>query len=335
MKKRLVICDRDKQYRQMMQSYLIKRLEDFDIMTFGDLSQAEKESSKQIFSILLVSESLYEKELQGIRALRIFILREDGAEAITEYPYLEKYQSMERLIGSMMTEEGGDSEDLPLKRRTASGIRIHAFYSPVRREEQCKAAVAFGQILAKTGRKVLYLNLHAFAGWEELLQKSFVSDITDLLYFMRKGEKNPARRLVSMRQSLGNMDYLAPAFDYRDVLQVSEEEWLAFLTMLEEVGEYSDIIFDMSEICQGLYRMLERSEAVYTMSAATNTQEASVKQYRLLLEKRELTDILDKTKWLAPPQEGLERELPLERLFASPLGTYMKNWTGESGNGAL
>lgn len=329
MKKRLVICDCDERYRQMMQAYLIKRMKDFEILTFDSLERAEEYSRKEPFAMLLVSEQLYETNLQKIKAGQTFILRENGNKAITEFPYIEKYQSMESLIGDIFAEYSESSifKSCVCHRKTT----IHAFYSPVRKQEQTKAALALGQILARKDKKVLYLNLQPFAGMEESFQIDFPTDITDFLYFMKKQDCNCAYRLQSMKKSLCGIDCLAPAADYMDLLTITQQEWLKLLDMLLETGDYDDIILDLSEICQGLYRILEQSDRIYSMGGVVNTDRNSINQYKKLLEKRELSSIFEKANWLELPKGCFEQISNFERLYATQLGEYMKGFVRENG----
>lgn len=329
MKKRLVICDCDERYRQMMQAYFIKRLRDFEIFTFDSLERAEEYCRKEPFAILLVSEQLYETNLQKVKAVQTFILRENGNKAVTEYPYIEKYQSMERLIGDIFAEYSEGSIFKPCVRQKKTVI--HAFYSPVRKQEQTKAALALGQVLAKKEKRVFYLNLQPFAGMEELFSIDFPTDITDFLYFMRKQDCNCAHRLQSVKKSLCGMDCFAPAADYMDLLTITEQEWLKLLDMLIEAGDYDDIILDLSEICQGLYRILEQSDCIYSMGGLVKTDRNSINQYKKLLEKRELSSILEKTSWLELPKGCFEQISNFERLYTTQLGEYMKGFIRENG----
>ena len=332
MKKQLAICDGDEQYRQMMQAYLIKRLEGFEILTFEDLQQAAEYSRKQAFAIVLVSEALYSEDLQGIQAIHIYVLREDGTGDVTKHPYIEKYQSMEQLISSIFMDYSEEAFDLQRNMRKTDKIRYHVFYSPIRKEEQTKAALALGQVLAEKNKKVLYLNLQAFAGWEDSLRTGFYADITDLLYFARRKDNNLKFRFQSMKQTLSGVDYMAPAEDYMDLLLVTENEWISFFEKLSEMDEYNDFILDLSEACQGLYRLLERSDYIYSMQAVTDAQRNSINQYKRLLEKRELSSILEKTSWLEMPREYFERAVNMERLYTTQIGEYMKGLMLENGN---
>lgn len=332
MKKRLAICDCDERYRQRMQTYLLKRLKEFEVLAFGNLKEAAEYSRKQAFAMFLIDESLYEKDLQKIQALQTFILRKDGEKAITEYPYLEKYQSMECLIRDILEEYAKNVLSDSHSYQCGKKAKIHAFYSPIGQEKQSKAALALGQILAERNQRVLYLNLQAFAGWEELVQTSCLADITDLLYFAGKQESNLKLRLQGMKQTIRGVDYLPPAIDYMDLLKIKEVEWIALLEILTEIGEYSDIVLDLSEICQGLYRMLERSDYIYSVCETTETERYSVNQYKKLLNKRELSSVLNKTNWMELPQEWFDCTVKIERLYATSLGEYMKGLIRENGN---
>lgn len=324
MKKRLAICDEDARYRQSMQTYLMKRMEEFEVLSFASLPEAAEYSRKQAFAILLIGEHTYEKNLHNVQALQIFILRESGEKAITEYPYLEKYQSMEMLIRDIWEGYAEHSlMDSPVY-RSYKTTKIHAFYSPGASREQTISALALGQTLAKRDKRVLYLNLQAFVGWEELVSEVHAADITDLLYVIGRLDGNLVCRIQGMKQTLHGVDYFSPAEDYMDLLKISEVEWVTFLDRLIELGEYSDIILDLSEICQGLYRILEKSDGVYSMCGRTKVEKRAVYQYKKLLEKREQSSILEKTKWLEIPQEGMEKVPKMERLSVTPLGEYMK-----------
>ena len=125
---------------------------------------------------------------------------------------------------------------------------------------------------------------------------------------------------------------MAPAEDYMDLLLVTENEWISFFEKLSEIDEYSDFILDLSEACQGLYRLLEKSDYIYSMQAATDTQRNSINQYKRLLEKRELSSILEKTSWLEMPREYFERAVNMERLYTTQIGEYMKGLMLENGN---
>lgn len=332
MKKRLAICDRDERYLQSMQNYLMKRLTQFEVLTFATLNEAAEYSKRHAFAICLLSESLYEKDLQGMQALEILILRENGKKEITEYSYMEKYQSMEKLIQELLNEYAEHSlMDVPVYQCTKN-VTIHAFYTPMVSREQTRAALALGQILLERKRKVLYLNLQAFAGYEELLTEKKMADITDLLYVAERQDANLGFRIQSMKQRLGGLDYFSPAEDAMDLLPVTQAEWKGLIERVVETGEYTDIILDLSELCQGLYYFLQTSDYVYSMIARTKEEQLTVEQYKKQLEKRQMLTVLEKTKWMEFPKEWIGKVGNIERLTTAPLGEYMKGLIDTDGN---
>ena len=68
------------------------------------------------------------------------------------------------------------------------------------------------------------------------------------------------------------------------------------------------------------------------MQAVTDAQRNSINQYKRLLEKRELSSILEKTSWLEMPREYFERAVNMERLYSTQIGEYMKGLMLENGN---
>ena len=68
------------------------------------------------------------------------------------------------------------------------------------------------------------------------------------------------------------------------------------------------------------------------MQAVTDAQRNSINQYKRLLEKRELSSILEKTSWLEMPREYFERAVNMERLYTTQIGEYMKGLMLENGN---
>lgn len=328
MKKRLAICDRDERYLQSMQNYLMKRLTQFEVLTFTTLHDVAEYSKRRAFAICLLGESLYETDLQGIQALQILILREDGKKEIKEYSYMEKYQSMENLIQEFAEQSLMDAPVYQCTRK----VTIHAFYTPMISREQTNAAVTLGQILADKKRKVLYLNLHAFPNYMSSISEGKMADITDLLYISERQDGNFTFRLQSLKQRLGEVDYFAPAEDAMDLLPVTQVQWQELVNKLTKTGEYTDIVLDLSELCQGLYNFLQTSDCVYSICSETKEELLAQEQYKKQLEKRQILDILEKTKWMQIPREYMQRVGNLERIMITPLGEYMKGLVDRNGN---
>ena len=101
---------------------------------------------------------------------------------------------------------------------------ILGVYSPLGRTGKTSYALALGQILA-VRYSVLFLNLEAYSGFEDLLSCSFERNLGDLFYCIRQKKGQPAVQLAAMVREAGGMQYVPPVTIPEDVEQVTQEEW--------------------------------------------------------------------------------------------------------------
>lgn len=202
--------------------------------------------------------------------------------------------------------------------------RLITFYSPDRADGQTAAALAAGQALTAAGQKVLYLNLRAFAGFEKLLHTQYEADVTDYFYFVLQYADKALYKLEGMRKSVGGLDYLPPALDYADLLQITGQQWETTIDTLLENGNYEVIILDISEICQGFYQLLARSDDIIFLTGNSRQAEAVKAQYEKLLTTREAQAVAEKTSYGRLPDNWEQECTDYEHLSSTRLGEQMK-----------
>ena len=179
-------------------------------------------------------------------------------------------------------------------------------------------------MLSNAGSKTLYLNLRAFAGFEELLHTEFEADVTDYFYFVLQYADKALYKLESMRKTLGELHYLPPALDYADLLQITEQQWEQAIDVLMDSGHYEVILLDLSEICQGFYSLLARSDKIVFLQGDSRQSQAMKMQYQKLLEARGAVKITDKTCYRTLPENWEKECCNYERLAATRMGELMK-----------
>ena len=110
MKQRIMaICDKDERYLEMLQSYLLKKKPaGYEILVFSTVFQAVEASKNESFEIFLIGENTYSAKVKEVSAQKIFILQEDGLSGVTEYSFIAKYQSIEKLINQALDEFATD-----------------------------------------------------------------------------------------------------------------------------------------------------------------------------------------------------------------------------------
>ena len=239
-------------------------------------------------------------------------------------PETEDYAIREEDIPQIMEEYAQDISCSGASVRNRKRTKLVSFYSPDRADAQTATALAAGQMLSNAGSKTLYLNLRAFAGFEELLHTEFEADVTDYFYFVLQYADKALYKLESMRKTLGELHYLPPALDYADLLQITEQQWEQAIDVLLDSGHYEVILLDLSEICQGFYSLLARSDKIVFLQGDSRQSQAMKMQYQKLLEARGAVKITDKTCYSTLPENWEKECCNYERLAATRMGELMK-----------
>lgn len=328
--KQFAICDTDSGYLNMLQAYLQKKNPaDFEILIFDTVSRALEASKEVPFEILLVGEEIYDTDVTQINAAKIYILQEDGSKGIAGYSMVAKYQSMESLIAQVLAEFALDNSSCSVSRRGKNQTMLISFYSPDRHRGQSMAALGAAQVLADEGQQVLYLNLMPFTGFEELLRTSYEADVTDFMYFVLNHSDRLLYKLDSMKRCIHGVDYLPPALDYTDLLHINKSDWETVMNLLLYSSDYTYIVIDLSETCQGFYDLLENSDQVYILTDRTNMySQAMLEHFRKLLWAKEYKKLLEHTTEFELPKNWEQSCGYLDNLVSSPIGVRMKGVLG-------
>ena len=167
---------------------------------------------------------------------------------------------------------------------------------------QTSFAIALGEILAKE-HKTLYLNFESFSGLGIRLNREFMTDMSDLMYYV----SNAREALKERTETLQNLDYIPPVFSCMDLARITPEQWSDVFWELERQGGYEYLILDLSEGMQGLFKILRMCRKIFTLVREDSAARAKLCHYKRLLERAEYEDILKKTRKCKLP---LIRNLP-------------------------
>lgn len=329
MKRRIMaICDKDEKYLELLQSYLLKKKPaGFEIMIFTTISQSIEMSKNEDFDIFMIGENAYSKRVREVHAQKILILQEDGLSGVKDYAFISKYQSVERLINQVLDEFASDENCVSKTRCGKNKTKLLSFYSPDRHGGQSVAALCVSELLSDMGNKVLYITMSSFSGFEELVGKKYNADITDFMYFVLKHSDKLLYKLDSIKEVIHNTDYLAPALDYSDLINISEEDWKTVIDLLLYSSDYSYVVIDLSEICQGFYHVLDKSDKIYILTQGnTPYSRAALNQYENLMRAKEREAVLNKSKVFSLINNWENYCYDLEKLSVSELGVYLKEY---------
>ena len=299
MRKRIGICDSDERYLRFMQEYLgKKRLTDFEVQIFTSVEETGRYSEHNPLEILLIGEGSFQECIKEMGIRKIYILQESSSCEIPGLTKLMKYQSMERLISTVLEDYAQTVRPEESKYENGFAIskraRVTCFYTPLQTPSQTLYALSMAQLLAQKGKRVLYLNLTPFAGFEALLHTTYETDVTDFFYYALKHSDRLRLKLDGMKQKIGDVDYLPPAMDYQDLLSLSAKEWMDGLGQLQGLGVYDELILEVASCSQGLYELLLESDSIYTVKQQRTYAKAAFAQFEDLCIRRKQKELLQR-----------------------------------------
>lgn len=296
----MALCDTEDEYAQLMTEFLKKNKElPWKIHTYTSVQELVKEE-KEDLELLVVSESAYCEEVQGLEAPRTVVLSESGVMKWENVVYVDKYQQAEDVLKELIQVYMEIADTRLPKLKKSGNITFIGNYSPVRRAMQTSFALTMGQILAKE-HATLYLNFEHYTGIAELRPDIQTPDMADLLYFLKADREKFRLRLRSICKRMGNLDYIPSMKSGQNLLSIPAADWLELLQRIEEMGEYEYVILDLSESMQGLFDILRMCKVVFTLTKEDRIARSKLLQYEQLLSLYEYEDVLEKTRRLKLP----------------------------------
>lgn len=323
-KKVLAILDGEARYAEGLMEYMsMKEALPFRIHVFTDTKRFNSFEGREEIECLLISESVYEKDVDTEGIPHLIILSESGNILEDTIHHINKYQSCENIYREVLryyTENG--NELLSSVRRCKRGIKVIGVYTPIGRCLQTTFAFTLGQILSRKG-KALYLNFEQYSGLSQMLKRDFETDISDLMYYFECAREKLAYRVDSMVENINGLDFIPPAEIYQNLAGIRGEQWIELFREMERCTEYEYLILDMTEGILDLWDVLRYCDMVYTISRQDMIALAKIQQYEKALAMAEYSDVIEKTKKCRFP---VFKDLPMrfEELTHSELAGYIK-----------
>lgn len=320
------VCDLEASYTRNLADYMNERSHTpFEVQAFTNLKSLEEFVAQNHIDLLLISTNAMCDQVKQMDVDRIMILSEgEAVPRLGQEPCVYKYQPSDQLIAEVMGYYAQTCPQPALEPMEEGKTEIIGVYSPLGRVGKTIFALTLGAILGEN-RKVLYLNLEDYNGFETLLDQSYSADLSDLLYFARQKEGNLIYKLSGMIRSIGKLDYIPPAFSPCDLRDVRCEEWLSFLRQIGAWGDYEVLILDLGNQIEDVFRIMRQCGRVYMPVLEDKISRAKLLQFEKNLSALECADVLEKIVRLhLPLWEGeAEQRLP-ESLGAGELAQYVR-----------
>lgn len=289
------ICDPEENYAFRMAEYIVEKGNiPYVLHLFTKTEELKIFLQEKEIAILLISECAMKQLNIKLNIPNVFVLEEGGQGEKADYPYINKFQSPDKILKAML-EQLNDLESWNAQKTgQETKMKLIGIYSPVRRCLQTSFALTMGQLLAKE-HKALYLNFEYYSGFSQMLHREFPADMADMIYYFRCAKEKISIRLPSMVQTINGLDFIPPGQSFPDIQALSGENWLELIQILGQVSDYEYLILDLTDGMNGLFALLSHCYKIYTITKDDGFAMAKMKQYEQILQLNALDEIAGKT----------------------------------------
>ena len=315
-KKILALYDSNISYMERLQKYLSDYAKiPFYVCAFASENKLMEFIDQEEVEYLMASKDKNINAKNIGRVIRIY----DDCQRDGVYRYTagdEIVNRLEDIIGA---------DEFRKNNTGTKNVRYVGVYSPVARTGKTSFSLVLGQLLAKKGNRVLYLNFESFSGMG--VEKSNGNNLSDVMYYFNNLKENFRSKFEESIIEFNGMDMISPAFYYLDLSYVTAEVWERFLEELEEMKKYDYIILDLSDYLQGLLdSFLTKCSVIYTLTANDTKAQNKMFHYEQVLREYNYDEILNKTRKFSIPSI---RNLPddIDKLLYTELASYVKRET--------
>lgn len=306
MKSVLGICDQDIGYSNLLGENLCKRNSfPFEISTFEKIENFTKAVKRRTLSVVLISETVLtqvEEEIgvDWLSDIKVIVL-DEGIGDINQYSHIWKYQSSEKIKKEIMTILS-DANDVTINayRDSENTKSIIGVMSLTTGAWGSIGSLLIGDILSKNN-KVLIISLKEFSALRFYINSLKAGaeeedkDITDLVYYLRNGSDRFACLYESMVSTIGNIDYVKPAYSSLDLKSIGVSDWIQLINELKKVTDYKYIVIELSPALDGLFELERECSNVILFEAAGKISERVLQDYEHFLDENEYEDLIAKT----------------------------------------
>lgn len=280
--KKMLICDSDAAYSKALGLYLMRSLEEFQVVMYSDPGMFLADEEEYELALLGKEFILQVNDMSPVEKKRfgkiLFLSSQVGEAGFEAYESVFKFQDMNSFVNAIFSFAGIE----PVQTRTVVGDgRWIGIYSPIHHELQLPFALAYAKLLSASCR-VLFVDMEANSIMKSLIECEEEHNLLDVLYLLEE-EKTDITEWVYPYDGL---DILLPMANFGELTSVLEKDWDSFFSAVATAGyERMIVLFDEGIRCAG--KLIELSEELILLSRPGDYYRKSEGRIRHFLEEME------------------------------------------------
>lgn len=297
----LAVLEPKEEYANLFLNY-VKELGDclFDTRVFTMVTALKEFMKENKVDVLLASEQSEYEEVRKEAGFTILLTEGRMVREKDYHPSVYKFQSAEQILREVFklcVEECEDKNTYYLSKQIRYCRQLVVF-SPYGGTGKTTFSVVLGHLLG-VNKKVLVVNLEAFARPCSLLPQGEDAELSRLIYYMKQGRKDLHMKLQSLIRRVGNTDYLCGVKHYLDVQGMGKKDLEQLFQTLWEYTSYDVIVYDISFLNEGIESLLDQCDVLYEPVIGERQEKSWIEKFTK--EKQKL--LKEKWKQVVLPRE--------------------------------
>lgn len=279
-------------YMKLLCRFLESRSDILESRLFTEMDKLEHYLENHTLDALLVGEPICFERIRNRQAVKTIILfsEQNLNEKQVEIPVIFKYQSAQKLLQEILIYLEEETEALKRKTRCREGPDFFAFFSPCGMGEKPPNSMIKDWIEDRE-QGGLQIDLKIFSGWGEDKENRGMSE---LIFYLKQRSEKSKRKLQALIQNGEDMDYIAPAEDYRDLYGLQAEDVDYLLCMLSEETEYNFVFFDVGFVSEAAMYLLSCCKQLYLPEARDSWERNQQQSWKQLMLRDGMGHVLEK-----------------------------------------
>lgn len=326
MKIKVIIIDLDTDYTGRMQRIFQKKYADkVELRIFSDMDSFYA-GIREAYADLVLFDSHLNFDISCVpeNVVAGCLCDQKGIEEIGGVSAICKYQKADVLYKLMLGLFAEKASDLKLK---TSGSLVHTtlFTSVQGGSGTSAAAAAYALKRAREGKKIFYLNLEKFGSSDMYFSGDGDMSFSDVIYSLKSRKSNLLIKLESsLKTDESGVDFFSDCRNAFDMVELKDAEIGSLIQGIGQVGEYDEIIMDLSGDLTDrmVFLMQDYADSIVYVCDGTMTGIRKFEKYcevaRVLEERKEIR-LLGKTVLLYNRYSS-KNSMQMEKLPVSLMG---------------
>lgn len=246
MKIKLAILEKDRIYlERIVSAFNVKFADKLEVYSFTDMDVAIETIIANKLDVLLVDESFeIDKLTIPPRCAMAYLVSSSDIDSLRNEIAISKYQKADLIYKQVLNLYSENSADITgIHFEESENTKIITFLSPAGGTGCTTAAAACAVHFAKSGKRVLFLELETFDTTDLFFKGDGNGDLSDVIYAIKSKKGNLTLKLEStVRQDNSGVYFYEPAKTILDMRELNCEEIRRLISQLKLFGNYDYVI---------------------------------------------------------------------------------------------